>query len=88
MYGGQGLEEETLKVLEVERPWNWIKGMLQKDEYIGLMVNTGCDTVFALFVALCDEHDQMMIAKQAKGLKQVIVCGMRQEFKCKKKVIV
>ncbi len=52
------------------------------------MVNTGCDTVFALFVALCDEHDQMMIAKQAKGLKQVIVCGMRQEFKCKKKVIV
>ncbi len=84
--GGQGLKDETLKVQEVERPWNWIKGMLQKAEYIGLMVNTGCDTVFAMFVALCDEHDQMMIVKQAKGLKQVIVCGMRQEFKWKNKV--
>ncbi len=29
----------------------------------------------------------MMIVKQAKGLKQVIVCGMRQEFKCKKKML-
>lgn len=41
------------------------------------------NTDFALCVALCDEHDQIMIAKQAKGLKQVIVCDMRQEFKCK-----